>query len=600
MTLKEIFLNLNGEILNSGNPGNRLLSADESRIHNYRSGISALIKQENRQYETSFFIELQAIYEQTNLPLLNIADTLCLFRKFIKNKEVFSCLRYCILKLGKKPFAQEAGFWGQFVYFLILGPRETFKSKQNLLNTFCKIAKQIFTSENYDKFNIFFGFILNHCQDSISKALVHYRIGVNILGFVLTNQDLKNTKTLENLFSIIKKFNLDAEVYERFFIQFIKKERAPFVYDSKFFEFLELYLIKLPNKSLADFSTIDWEKLFFIYNCNRHIYDKIDPIDFTFLADSNAIRSKTFRKEIIEKLLSNYGISYFFIRNFNESRLSYLELEWFKNVVQGKNLFYSNNLPFDLNKKIIHKFNTVSNDWRGEFQNNLYSDEWNQSINNLSVTNGLIWSAFMFELKDLNYTNTVLHYIQTTGNTEFWVKVMIQLYKNGLRSNEHISEIMDYIDNQVFTLQRAINFKSKKISNLIEESNRWHLAMENTRYGKTFPLIKLPYSSISPFKYEENDKKFIIKQLKSNRELMFEGNALSHCVGSYTNKCMKFGSFIFSLRKLIDSEVPKEINLITIEINNNRIVQKKGKRNRFCKPFEDRIIKIWAKENGLS
>jgi hypothetical protein len=159
---------------------------------------------------------------------------------------------------------------------------------------------------------------------------------------------------------------------------------------------------------------------------------------------------------------------------------------------------------------------------------------------------------------------------------------------------------MDYIDNQVFTLQRAINFKSKKISNLIEESNRWHLAMENTRYGKTFPLIKLPYSSISPFKYEENDKKFIIKQLKSNRELMFEGNALSHCVGSYTNKCMKFGSFIFSIRKLIDSEVPKEINLITIEINNNRIVQKKGKRNRFCKPFEDRIIKIWAKENGLS
>jgi hypothetical protein len=94
--------------------------------------------------------------------------------------------------------------------------------------------------------------------------------------------------------------------------------------------------------------------------------------------------------------------------------------------------------------------------------------------------------------------------------------------------------------------------------------------------------------------------------------LAYEGGELGHCVGTYTNKCINYGTFIYSLREVFEYyekdqtdegeiEVVRTIekSLITIEVNKNYIVQKKGKKNRRCLPFEDRIIKIWAKENKL-
>ncbi|MBM3187009.1 MAG: PcfJ domain-containing protein, partial [Bacteroidetes bacterium] len=151
---------------------------------------------------------------------------------------------------------------------------------------------------------------------------------------------------------------------------------------------------------------------------------------------------------------------------------------------------------------------------------------------------------------------------------------------------------------------------TKKIANLANESNEWHEAVGNYKYGKLDKLIKLPKSSIQLFHFEEDDKKYVIRQLLSNRDLAFEGGELGHCVGTYTNKCMKYGAFIFSLREVIEFHEKEpseggeidfiqtiEKSLITIEVNRNTIVQKRGKKNRSCLPLEDRIIKIWAKEN---
>ena len=43
-----------------------------------------------------------------------------------------------------------------------------------------------------------------------------------------------------------------------------------------------------------------------------------------------------------------------------------------------------------------------------------------------------------------------------------------------------------------------------------------------------------------------------------------------------------------------------EITMITIEVNNNRIVQKLGEKNRQCNQLENNLIEEWAKQNQLT
>ena len=96
---------------------------------------------------------------------------------------------------------------------------------------------------------------------------------------------------------------------------------------------------------------------------------------------------------------------------------------------------------------------------------------------------------------------------------------------------------------------------------------------------------------------EHKNKKYKIVQLTTNKSLIEEGRNLFHCVGTYTDNCLDRGSYIFSLR-LIQDQFEDKV-LITIELNGNSIRQKRGKKNRSCSAEEDRIIRIWAKENNL-
>ena len=203
----------------------------------------------------------------------------------------------------------------------------------------------------------------------------------------------------------------------------------------------------------------------------------------------------------------------------------------------------------------------------------------------------------MYEVKNLPYTNEVVNNIRGTENAAFWVKVMIQLYRNGLREDDPINEIMDYIQYQEFTVNRQINFKTKKAQNIISESHEWHQDFGNSAFRRQQPILKLPKSTIEKFYFEEDDNQYVIKQLVTNKELFQEGNELNHCVGSYADNCLHGGSFIFSLRQIDDFK--NEKRLITIEIYKNRIFQKLGKYNRACFPFEDKIIAAWAKENEI-
>jgi flagellar biosynthesis chaperone FliJ len=154
----------------------------------------------------------------------------------------------------------------------------------------------------------------------------------------------------------------------------------------------------------------------------------------------------------------------------------------------------------------------------------------------------------------------------------------------------------------VFTLNRTIDFSKKKLRNLQQDVEEWHTELNNARRYGYQGLVKLPDCGISSYSHEKQGKQYIIKQLKTNKELMEEGAALKHCVGLYTSHCLQNGSFIFSLRELRvnEQEETEEKRCVTIEINRNRIIQKKGQYNRTCNPIELAIISEWMREYKIA
>ncbi|RYD62982.1 MAG: hypothetical protein EOP83_13230 [Verrucomicrobiaceae bacterium] len=85
-------------------------------------------------------------------------------------------------------------------------------------------------------------------------------------------------------------------------------------------------------------------------------------------------------------------------------------------------------------------------------------------------------------------------------------------------------------------------------------------------------------------------------------QLMAEARELRHCVAGYWNRCQKGRSAIFSLRQHHPANVPvRHVARLTIEVDrvSRRIVQARGKQNRWPEKFEYRLLARWANAQSL-
>ncbi|KEF40440.1 PcfJ-like protein [Schinkia azotoformans MEV2011] len=123
------------------------------------------------------------------------------------------------------------------------------------------------------------------------------------------------------------------------------------------------------------------------------------------------------------------------------------------------------------------------------------------------------------------------------------------------------------------------------------------LEMDITQESILFPtyLYKAHQDTIKKIKYKEDQelneliakrlkvlnsysfeyKGFFIRPVISTKELIDEGNALSHCVGGYAKQYAKGGTDIFVIRKVSEPDKP----FYTVEIRNNVIYQAYGFKN---------------------
>jgi hypothetical protein len=93
------------------------------------------------------------------------------------------------------------------------------------------------------------------------------------------------------------------------------------------------------------------------------------------------------------------------------------------------------------------------------------------------------------------------------------------------------------------------------------------------KYERDNQTYKKHYDTLKSLAYAKDGLMVLVP--KTCQEIIDEGRALNHCVGSYVDRVMQGDTTILFIRQASDPENP----YFTMEWRNKRIVQVRGKRN---------------------
>ncbi|MEO1654032.1 MAG: PcfJ domain-containing protein, partial [Bacteroidota bacterium] len=307
-------------------------------------------------------------------------------------------------------------------------------------------------------------------------------------------------------------------------------------------------------------------------------------------------RDKQFRS-LLRYLLAKYPVPYFMDEAFFRNVPKYID--WFIYIGQGGNMRKAPNLPLKMTKKMAHYF--------------LQAPDHYQIPEALRYGQVLGMGGNERLLRAINGTNLG----RSFENEDFWSTV-IQFFVNQTPMDlSRINPIVDYIQQQKFNNRRVMrargviedlappqpdfNMKGRSLNSLLRAVHQWHLDLR--KQNKLFSGITWVASQVSDFIWmvhedQINQRTYEIRQLLTSDELALEGNAQSHCVGSYVSDCVEGDCTIWSMT--VEDVFQGRRRAMTVELdNNNEIVQARAKYNSIPDEEALQVLTYWAVENDL-
>lgn len=196
------------------------------------------------------------------------------------------------------------------------------------------------------------------------------------------------------------------------------------------------------------------------------------------------------------------------------------------------------------------------------------------------------FSAYLRNNTSYRNAKFYLHY--TFG--KFMDYVCEEAINQGFKTlNAFMLELRDYLD-----MCASMEIKPTLYSSYLKQTH--DITSRNYEVKLTeeqAEMFENAYKDFKPFVTE--DKTYSIVRPKNADDVKHEGSALNHCVYSYLSKIIKRNCLIVFLRKTKDTDKP----LVTIEIENEAIVQARGASNRSITEDEYKAICEYAKKNKL-
>jgi hypothetical protein len=193
---------------------------------------------------------------------------------------------------------------------------------------------------------------------------------------------------------------------------------------------------------------------------------------------------------------------------------------------------------------------------------------------------------------------------QQFEHEEYWSLVIRFLIDNPDLGIANIGSVIEYLhlNRQLCRLKPSSKrSKRKAAEEFLSRVQHWR---SQPPLLKTSASLGWKRSDIGEFEYDDDRRAWSpsvwkVRELLDSNELLDEGRAMRHCVGSYGRRCASGISTIWSLT-CSDSQSQCRREL-TIEVNpkNRKIVQAKGRRNSVPTVEARRIMLLWASEEGL-
>jgi hypothetical protein len=337
----------------------------------------------------------------------------------------------------------------------------------------------------------------------------------------------------------------------------------------EYLEFIDVLYEKLPPHFMFVLASDYIDQMYLLFKMNKSRFREWNEVFGDEIDGGKLLRS----------IIAQAELPPLIVDRFCDIRISQQEKLWVGQLYSGIQLQNHTDLPLRMTRRAIMY---------------LYKLEDNE----MSISQALVYSLLMSQLKHKWYCTRVALSIRNFNNSEYWVKAMAILFNRGLELM-HVTQVMDYLRRRVLEEGRFIDIKHIKIEKLLKDISDWHeelATISEINYEKKRNR-KLANSGIEDFNILFDEQKYFIVQLKNSMELAHEGRTLRHCVSSYKNDCIKGLSYIFSFGKI--DEFQKKTALLTCEVQENSIIQVRGLYNRSPTDYEKEIIRIWAQESGL-
>ena len=322
---------------------------------------------------------------------------------------------------------------------------------------------------------------------------------------------------------------------------------------------------------------------------------------------------------LVRHLLCQYDVPAFMDAIWLQGKATRYQQDWFLHVGNGGNIRKAGT-PVDLTKRMAHLFL--------------------QAPDGYTIEEALRWGQILGLGGDTSLVDAVnaTHLGRSFAEEAFWSKVVHFFVNNPMLDPDQVGPMVDYIQHRKFEPEEIVhpggervvgpppqpNFsvKGRSVNKLLGEVDAWHrkLARE-TR----LPYRRWEPSAIDGFemedqrKPEEDPSRWTITELTSSRELRAEGNAMGHCVASYSANCRTGKISVWSMQVSEGDGSPRRVMTISVQNSSRRINQARGKYNalpsgktpngqkkalegtyRYHLKQSRRILRLWQEQEGMT
>lgn len=212
-----------------------------------------------------------------------------------------------------------------------------------------------------------------------------------------------------------------------------------------------------------------------------------------------------------------------------------------------------------------------------------------------------LWFARAITLGcDFGFAMNIARILDRNTNDDYHLSVMRFFINNPV----HLHEMQELFDcfNGLHNNNPNFNLKKRTLEAVRILSKEWHrLEIKKKKYS----ALRWDGHPIDDWIYEVHDSEeniWTITQILKTNDLIAEGHAMRHCVGSYTNACKSGYSSIWSLKRKNRNDL-KERKMLTIEIKDDGssfyVAQIRGYANRLANRQERDVVNMWLYENDI-